>query len=474
MKQTCKYHPGEQATWYDVDEGILFCDTCVASDDSADGGRARSFLTNKPLEQVGRRIAQDPFWSILSHFIEYPLVPNAAMVMAAVAVLMVAVPGGLTGVLVGAALAVVLGVYGAVVVEQSAEGMMKAPDFRALLKPDHWPMGVQLWLLFAATGVASGYAYINLGMIQGSFATFGLWLLLPALLVQTFLGGNLAMVLFAPQRLLSTLFATGLEYPAMAGVMFFLHTASAIFVSIAYDLLPGFLSWPLAALIIGWLWLVTAHLCGYLVCRHQKALGYESQTQSEAAQRRRRSRRPEEERRQAVLLREGRFDKLVSMYKTRMEKQKDSLPFCEQYERLLTSLGRSQDLLEFADQYLRVLLRHNHPTRALDLVKRCREIEPSFRPDTVQITWDMAKLFAEHGQPKVAVNLLLDVHKRAPTWPGIADAYLFLARLLATEFKLNAKADQYIRFVETRYRDQPTRDKAQQCRDELGIQRASG
>ncbi|MEE4251880.1 MAG: hypothetical protein V2I38_14945, partial [Alcanivoracaceae bacterium] len=278
MKQTCKYHPGEQATWYDKDDGILFCDTCVASDDTADGGRARSLLTNKPLRQVGRRIAQDPFWEILSHFIEYPLVKNSAVVLAAVSVLMAVVPGGLPGLAIAAAIGLLFGIYGADVMQQSADGMMKAPDYQAMLKPEHWPMGVQLWLVFAAGGAASGYAYITYGMLQGSLMTLAIWFLLPALLIQVFLQGNVLSALLTPQRWLATLLALGLEYPAMAGVMFFLHTASAIFVSIAYDLLPGFLSWPVAALIIGWLWLVTIHLSGYLICRHQKNLGYESQS----------------------------------------------------------------------------------------------------------------------------------------------------------------------------------------------------
>lgn len=470
MKQTCKYHPSEQATWYDAEEGILFCDTCVASDDSADGGRARSLLSNKPLQQVGRRIAQDPFWQILSHFIEYPLVKNSLVVMAAVALLMVAVPSGLVGLGIAATLGLLLGIYGATVLQQSADGMMKAPDYQGILKPDQWAIGVQLWLLFAGAMAASGYAYMSYGMLQGSLITLALWLLLPALLIQVFLQGNLLLALFTPQRWLATLVALGLEYPAMAGVMFFLHTASAIFVSIAYDLLPEFLSWSVAAVIIGWFWLVTVHLSGYLVCRHQKNLGYESHSMSESVLRRRRSRRPEEERRQAALIREGRFDKLISMYKAKMEKQQGSLPFNEQYERLLNALERREEQLEFADNYLKVLLDHNHPTRAMELLKRCREIDPAFKPHTVQMTWEMAKLSAEQGLPKQAVGLLQDIHKRAPTWPGIAEAYLFLARLLATEFKLAAKAEQYIRFVETRYRmDNRVRELASQCRTDLAL-----
>ena len=48
-------------------------------------------------------------------------------------------------------------------------------------------------------------------------------------------------------------------------------------------------------------------------------------------------------------------------------------------------------------------------------------------------------------------------------------AYLFVARLLKKEFNLDSKANQYIRFVETRFRDEKNRQLARQCRDELGI-----
>lgn len=469
MKQTCKYHPNEQASWYDGEAGILFCDSCVASDETTDGSQARSFLSNKPLEQVGRRVAQDPFWGILSHFIEYPLVRDPLLVSAVVALAMVLVPGGLAGVGIAVAVGLLLGGYGAAVFEHSAEGMMKAPEYAVLLKPDSWPMGVQLWLLFAAGGVASGYGYLTYGMLSGSLLALAIWALLPALLIQTFVSGNLAIALLAPQKWLQTLALMPLEYPAMVGVMFFLHTASATFISIAYDLLPGFLSWPIAALMVGWLWLVTMHLGGYLVCRFQKGLGYESQQLNELAKRRRRSRRPEEERRQAVLLREGRYDKILSGYRAQLEKQKGSLPFCEQYDRLLEIFGRHEEQREFADQYIQVLMANNQITQALDVVRRCRQQDPEFKPGTVQTSWEMAQLFAEQGEPRLAVQMLQDIHKRAPTWPGIADAYLFLATLLVREFKLPAKAEQYIRFVEGRYRDGKNREKAQTCREQLGL-----
>ncbi|MGB1202811.1 MAG: hypothetical protein ACPG75_04530, partial [Alloalcanivorax venustensis] len=79
---------------------------------------------------------------------------------------------------------------------------------------------------------------------------------------------------------------------------------------------------------------------------------------------------------------------------------------------------------------------------------------------------------AENGQQKLAVNLLQDLHKRAPTWPQLPAAYLFIARLLKNEFNLPGKAEQYIRFVETRFREPKNQDLARACREELGLARA--
>ena len=140
-------------------------------------------------------------------------------------------------------------------------------------------------------------------------------------------------------------------------------------------------------------------------------------------------------------------------------------------DRLLTALGRKEDQLEHASRYLDLLMNNQQEYRVVELVRRYRQMDAGFRPATAQSTWDVAKLLAENGEAKVALNILLDLHKRAPTWPGLAEAYLFVASLLKKEFNLAAKAEQYIRFVETRFRDPKAQQLAAECRTDLGLQK---
>lgn len=469
MKQTCKYHPGEQANWFCSHDGILFCDDCVAVEESGD--RARCFLCNKPLSTVGRRIAEDPFWRILSHFVEYPLARDP-MLLALVACLPLGLlPPDLIGMAIAAGLGVALGGMGAVMAEQTINGHMRAPAIRAILDGDPWPAGIQQWLLFALACIGIGYAYVHLGMITGSFVALAVWLVLPALLLEVHIGGSLLNVLFQPQRPLGHMMTVGPDYFIAWLVLFALFTGGALLASILHDLLPSLLGWPLAGMVAAWLYYLSMHLVGYLACQHREALGYLT-VATELTDRRRRNRRPEDDRRLRVLLQEGRFDKVVGLYKMRLEKRKEDLGLTEQYERILQALGRDEERLELADSYLGLLIKDDQPYRVLELIKRYRETDPAFKPGSAQLTWDVARLVAENGQPKLAVNLLQDLHKRAPTWPQLPAAYLFIARLLKNEFNLGGKAEQYIRFVESRFREQKNQELARACREELGLPRS--
>lgn len=469
MKHSCKYHPGEQATWYCRVDGIHFCEDCVASDDSEDGGRARCFLCNKPLEKVGRQHAQEPFWQILSHFVEYPLARDVLLVLGAVALVSAVIPASWIGVAIGAAVGLPLGVVAVAMIEYTVQGRMRAPGLDALRQPELYAKGVQYWLVLVAAMVATAYGFVEAGMLKGALLALLVWLLMPLILLQVVVESSLITVLLAPQRLLGTLLIIGVDYLLAALFLFVAMLAVAILASIVYDLLPNLVAFPLAVMVIGWFVYAGAHLLGYLLCQHREKLGYASALQDESGARQRRARRPEEERRQAVWLREGRYEKVVSSYKTKLEKQGGSLSLNEQYEKMLAALQRQDELLEHATHFVELLLKNQQEYRVMELVKRYRKLDAGFRPATVQGTWDVAKLLAENGDAKNAVNLLLDLHKRAPTWPGLAEAYLFVARLLKKEFNLDNKANQYIRFVETRFRDEKNRQLTRQCREELGI-----
>lgn len=469
MTATCKYHPGEEATWHCAHDGISFCDDCIAVDQQGD--MARCFLCNKPANQLGRRIARDPFWRILSHFIEYPLAQAPLVVAAVASVGLGVLPASLEGALIAMGLGILVAGMGAAIMAQTINGVMKPPGFDVLQEKDVWVSGFQQWLVFSGAVVGIGFAYIKLGMIMGSLVALGVWFLVPAILVEIHVGGSLINLLIGPQRVFNHMLTIGLDYLYAAGVLFGLFTGGAIAVSIVHDLLPNLIAWPLAGIVIAWFWYITEHLLGYLCCQHREALGY-TRLVSANEERRRRARRPEDERRVGVMLREGRYEKVIALFKARLEKKKDDLSTNEQYERMLEALGRSDEQLEHADEYLLVMLKHKQDYRVVDLVRRYLALDATFKPGTAQLSWDVAQILADNGQHKLAVNLLQDLHKRAPTWPQLPNAYLFIAKLLKNEFKLDGKAEQYIRFVEQRFRQPEIQELAGSCRAELGLAKA--
>ncbi len=472
MKHTCKYHPGERATWYCPGDGIHFCEDCVASDDSVDGGRARCFLCNKPLQQIGRQIAQDPFWKILSHFMQYPVSRDAMVVVAAIAAACAILPASWVGIGIAIALGIPLGALAAAIIDYTANGRMRIPEAKVLQQGENYAKGAQMWLVFAAAMAALGFCFIKFGMLQGAGIALLAWLFLPAFLTMVFLDGNILSPLFGVTRLINAILSIGVDYLLAALFLFSGFLGVSLVASILYDLLPGFLSFPLSAMAVGWFWLMMTHLLGYLVCQHREALGYVSPANDEASLRQRRSRRPEEERRLAVWMREGKFDKVVGHYKLKLEKQPGLMPLNEQYERLLSALDRKEEQLEHGAKFIDLLMKNQQEYRVIDVFKRYRALDPAFRPATAQCTWEVAKMLVENEQPKLALNLLIDQHKRTPTWPGLVEAYLFVARLLKQEFKLDGKAEQYLRFVETRFRDQKSQQAAREMREQLQLPRA--
>ncbi len=91
-------------------------------------------------------------------------------------------------------------------------------------------------------------------------------------------------------------------------------------------------------------------------------------------------------------------------------------------------------------------------SEALVLLSREREITPGWLPASPSLRLALARGIHEQA-PKMAVALLKDLHDRHPDFSELGDAYLLLAKILAEQFGLAGKAEQYLRFVESQCRD---------------------
>lgn len=462
MKQMCKYHPGESASWYCAGDGILFCDDCVALQGEQDA-HALCFICNQPLEPV-TAARGEPFWHILGHFVRYPLAIPMLVTALVTALAAALVPRDLVGLGIVILAGLPAGKLGHHALSATIEGRMTPPSLAVLGRPAGWNVAVMQWLLFALVCTGLGAAWLYLGMIAGVVLALLAWCLLPAMLIALQDEGRPAAVLDM-RGLLSVVLGINVSYFVAVAVLFAGFLVASALASVSVDLLPALFGWSVASLPVLWLWFLTVHLMGYLGYQNADALGLGTRRRSA----RRGPGRSEEERRQAVLVKAGQYDRVVKQQRKLLDKNADSLQHHDDYFRLLNTLNERQALLDHAGDYLNLLLQHDQQYRLPGLLDFYRTLDKNFKPDTPQLSWDLARALAEQGHYKQAVQMLQDLHNRAPTWSGVADAYLFVARILVEQFNLTGKAGQYIRFVEQRFRDAEVQEKARACRRELGL-----
>jgi hypothetical protein len=466
MKQGCKYHPTTEALWYCRQDGLYLCSDCAQETETPDGVQAHCFICNEPVQSVASGPANQAFWHILAHFVRYPLMLSTLLLGLVPALASVfRPPTELVGLAVVAAAGVPLAKYGFHVMVATGQGQMRAPALGALGQAGGWDVAIAQWLLFLAATAGPGAAFLYLGVPAGIGIALLAWLLVPAALITAHSESNAAVVL-NPGLLFGNLLAVGGSYFVAWAVLFAGFLAVSAAMGVLVDLLPDRVGWGAGLLTGAWFWLATMHLLGYLVCQNAGKLGVSGAAKKRTSSA---SKKPEETRRRSVLLKAGYFGKVVKRQQKLLEKKHNSLELNDDYFKLLNALNRRELLLEHACDYLGVLLNQGQEYRIPGQLAYYQRLEPGFKPDTGPLTWDLAKVLAENNQQKQAIQIMQDLHKRAPTWNGLPDAYLYMAELLAGHFNLSGKAKQYIRFVEQRYRDQAVQEKARACREKLGL-----
>ena len=461
MKQTCKYHPGTPAQWYCPRDGIAFCDDCVGGE----ADQARSLLSNKPLVPLMPALSRTPFWMILPFFLRYPLAPAAALMLLLAALPLALLSAHPAGWAMAALLWLVPLRYAVQALLSLSRGHFSAPPLTALGAPEGWPLTVGMAVIMAVT---IGGPLLLAWQLDGR----AVWLVLlpglalvPSLLLALLRAGALPGALKIVHQPWLVLGVHGLAVTAFS-VLLGALVAGAGWMLV--DLLPRWLAVPLTAWLGGAGFLVLVAVLGYLACQWQEELDIPTPARLRR-ERRRRHRRPEDERRLQVLLREGRYDKVKGILRARLDKQPQSLVLQEQLMQLLFATGDHAAVLAQAEGWLQALLKHDQAFRVADIMRQLRALDEKYRPQDPALCADIAGLLREAGQPRQAVWLLQDLHQRTPEWNGLPQAYLLLARILATDLQWPAKAEQFIRFVESRFRQPQYRLLTQECREALGL-----
>ena len=405
---------------------------------------ARCLLCNQQLASSAQGQG-GPLWRQLDRYLRYPFVLRLLPVLLIWGVLAALVPP--LPVMVPVVLLGGLPAWGfarAVMTLRSRPlkaRKMTVPGWDCLSDMEGWKaallQALPPLLIMVAAGFVLVMVSVPLGLLLGVLAM----LLVPALWLATQVQGAEPGSYAAA---LTYVFSAPRDYVVAALLASLGWLLGVALVAVAVDVVPLPLAQGAAGALAALWWLAMACLCGDILARHGRLWGLDQGTKKVTV--------PLAERRQRVQLCAGRFDKVLLTIDRILKGKKATVADWQRYDRLLEITGREEERRAAAPAYLDTLVAASAWAEALALLMRQREAEPGWQPAAPSLRLALARGIHEK-EPKIAVSLLKDLHDRHPDFSELGEAYLLLAKILAEQFGLAGKAEQYLRFVESHCRD---------------------
>lgn len=434
----CKYHPLDGATYCCAQCSTYQCDKCVDDEHNV----IRCFSCGAILESLGAANTVEPFWRRLREAFTYPL--NAASMSLIVITSIISILAILMPFLWILALLMYLFAAGSLLkysftcLERTAMGEMKAPDVM-----DAYQGGIslllQLLLITTVLTLIVGFGAYYLGTAVGTLLAIVAVVSYPAILIRFAQTENIleAMNPFAAVALIA---AIGLPYGLLMVFILIMMTSVGVLHEWIGALFPA-MSYLFQSLVSSYYTIVVFHLMGYMLFQYQDQLGYSARSDEDDDQ----PQRSDIERLRAkmdVLLKEGDYAQLVTLYYSAFKQYPNEAIFFERFFDLLYVCKKSALMADYAQIYLEFLNRKKRIDKLTPTFKQILVIAPDYLPDSPALRVQLAGLLRQQGDGKLAVKLLNGMHKRYPDFAALPEAYVLLADTLAELPALQAQADK--------------------------------
>jgi hypothetical protein len=441
----------EAADWRCPDCSIDYCSTCSPEPLEEENQQPRKCPQCKGLlRPLGGAHNAPPFWQSLTAFLRYPFSPIAGVLLLLALLLPIFVPEG--NLVLGAKLIFLVGamLYLWAALEVVATGKLEPVGPVELAKVvGRNQLPLQLGILLALVALGVGY-------VQGRFGFPGTVLavvvvgMLPALLIGVantrsvgsgFSGAGVGMVLKG----------VGPVYAAVFLLPVLLLGLVLAFVGLFTQVLPDRIGDGLTFAALTYVAIFLFALSGYVLFQYQEELDY---TPEGGTSRRKQYKKFDPVQLQfEMLLKDGNYGKAMSLLKTDVDRKTASLPHHERYHRLIWALNNEEALRGHATPYFKALLSAGRGIQAATVFKNLVQRFPDFKPTEPEVRFDLAQAFEQQGDYKLAVHILNGLHKDSAQFPGLPDAYLLAARLLAEKLGMPQKALALVQFLHGRFRN---------------------
>jgi tetratricopeptide (TPR) repeat protein len=437
----CKYHPLTGATFHCRDCDTRTCDHCV--DDAPEHrGNIHCINCGKMLDSLGSANNVVPFWRRLQEAFKYPLNSSAMGLIIGTAVLS-AIASAISIVFIVAVVIYLIATgamlkYSFSCLEKTADGEMNAPDI-----PDAYHGGVsllfQLILMVTIISAAVGATAHYLGYTLGGMLGFLAIVCFPAMLIRFAMTESFIAAL-NPVAAVSLILTLGLPYGLLMAFIIIMMSSVGVLNELVQMIFPAG-TYLMQSIISNYYTVVVFHLMGYILFQYQRELGYiaRSSHADEEAE------RTDVQRLTATLdvyLKEGEYEKVVNLYHQAFKQFPQEKQFFDRYFDLIYLCKKNQLMEDFAPKYLQFVLQQRRYDRLTSLYKQILVLVPHFIPPQPEIRVELARLYKQRNDLKLAIKLLNGLHKTHPEFTGLPDAYLLLSECLELMPGMSAQAQK--------------------------------
>ncbi|MDP2228483.1 MAG: hypothetical protein Q8J78_13520 [Moraxellaceae bacterium] len=449
MTLYCKYHALEPAAWRCPPCHVDFCDTC-SPDLPGEATSAVHYcpLCNGELKALGAAHSAPAFWQRLTDFLRYPFSPAALVLLVLAFLLPLMVPDGVVAHVARLGFLLLVVKYAWTALEQVSTGDVQPLGFERLLAAKNNELALGAGMLLVAMVAASGYVFTK-SAFYGSLLAVVLLCVVPLVLLAAAVNRSLGSALNA-EGIKAALAGIGPLHVVVCLLLVGLLAALQSFVSLFADILPLAAARALGMVAYSYFTIVLFVLCGYLLFQYQESLGF---TPAGGSAKRKTHRRADDGAVQVeMFLKEGNYGKAIALLKRDTNKKNASLTAHERYHKLVWAMNDEQSLLEHAPVYFKVLLEAGRDQQVASLLRAYIERIPGYKPEDPDTALALAEAFERMGEYKLAVHVLNGLHKDAPHYARLPEAYLLAARILAEHLSLPQKGLALVQFLEGRFK----------------------
>ncbi len=464
----CKYHPVAPATYACHHCSVTLCDNCI--DEGKHGEQSKCFTCEREVESLGSVNQAEPFWNRFDKAFRYPLNTQSLIIIIVLSLLTSVVTYVPYGFLIYIVLTGTLLKYSFSCLQETANGMMKAPDIIAA----EGDSSSLLWKLFVMAVIVAG----SIGFVSNYLGT-AIAILLSGVLVITlpatfiiFVMNDSVLAAINPLNQIKLINSIGLPYALLLCIIMIMFASIGVIEEAMWGNF-SFLSRTLQSMASNYYTIVLFHIMGYMLFQYQGNLGFTAREDHGE----RKTARTGPVRTLAkikITVKEGRYDQAVKLFSRAVKEYPNNDTLNREFFKFLLATKNTPQINKFASVYLWFLEKNQQSYKLMMSYKQLLRENANYALNSPELSFAIAKACEENGDPHSVVQLIKGFHKDFPDYEELIPAYELMANTLNELPNMSKQTKQSRDYVTHLKQKQKTPEKVELSQDKARFGREAG